>query len=105
MTTFTHLHCHSCFSLLDGGAPLKDLTRRTAELGMTAVAVTDHNTLGGAVRFFQAARDAGVKPIIGVEFTDVLSTDGSTRGTAYAMSSKVITMGGGVYVAWLDFGA
>ena len=49
--------------------------------------------------------DDVVTGVIGVEFTDVLSTDGSTRGTAYAMSSKVITMGGGVYVAWLDFGA
>ncbi len=72
---FVHLHCHSTFSLLDGAAAPVGLTQRAAEWGMPAVAVTDHNTLAGAVRFYQAARSAGIKPIIGVEFTVELVGD------------------------------
>ena len=67
--TFTHLHTHSYFSLLDGAAPIKDLTAAAADLTMPALALTDHNALYGAVRFYQAATGAGIKPIIGVEFT------------------------------------
>ena len=66
---FTHLHVHSNFSLLDGAAPLPDLVRATADVGMGAIALTDHDSLAGAVRFYQAALEAGVRPIIGVEFT------------------------------------
>ena len=76
---FTHLHCHSYFSLLDGAAPPKELCQRAGELGMNAMAVTDHNTLAGAVRFFQAAKAAGIKPIIGVEFTVELVDRVSSR--------------------------
>ncbi len=65
---FTHLHVHSNFSFYDGAAPIADLVEATARLGMTALALTDHNTLSGAVRFYRAARQAGIKPIIGVEF-------------------------------------
>ncbi len=67
--SFTHLHVHSAFSLLDGASHAAELTGRAAELGMGALAVTDHNTLAGAVRFFKAAKASGIKPIIGVEFT------------------------------------
>ena len=66
---FTHLHVHSNFSLLDGAATVQELTRGAAGCGMKALALTDHNGLYGAVRFYQAARQAGLKPIIGVEFT------------------------------------
>ena len=66
---FTHLHVHSNFSLLDGAAPLPELVEATKAAGMEAVAITDHDSLAGAVRFYQAAREAGIKPIIGVEFT------------------------------------
>ncbi len=65
---FIHLHVHSNFSFYDGAAPLTDLVEATAHLEMPALAVTDHNSLAGAVRFYQAARKAGIKPIIGVEF-------------------------------------
>jgi DNA polymerase-3 subunit alpha len=58
---------HSEFSLLDGMSRLSDLTNRAAELGMPAVGLTDHGALYGAVAFHQAATNAGVKPIIGVE--------------------------------------
>ena len=66
--SFTHLHVHSNFSFYDGAAPLTDLAEAAARLEMPALALTDHNSLAGAVRFYQAARQAGIKPIIGVEF-------------------------------------
>lgn len=66
---FAHLHVHSPFSFLDGASRIADLVRRAAELGQPALALTDHNNLSGAVRFTQAARAAGVKPILGAEVT------------------------------------
>ena len=66
---FTHLHVHSNFSLLDGAATVQELTGSAAAAGMKALALTDHNGLYGAVRFAQAARQMGLRPIIGVEFT------------------------------------
>ena len=65
--SFVHLHVHSNFSFLDGACPLDDLVAASAD--MPALAVTDHNGLYGAVRFYQLARAAGIKPIIGVELT------------------------------------
>ncbi len=64
---FTHLHVHSHYSLLDGLAKIDDLVNRAKELGMEALALTDHGTLYGAVEFFQKAKKAGIKPIIGCE--------------------------------------
>ena len=64
---FVHLHVHSEYSLLDGACRVKGLVQRAKELGMPAVALTDHGTLGGAVQFYGAARDEGIKPIIGLE--------------------------------------
>ena len=66
-TDFVHLHVHSDFSLLDGNCRLDDLCARAAELGMSAVALTDHGNLFGAVSFYKAARKHGIKPIIGME--------------------------------------
>ena len=65
---FIHLHVHSAFSLLDGAARLDDLLARAKALGMPALALTDHG-LAGAIRFYQQARAAGVKPIMGTEIT------------------------------------
>ncbi len=67
MASFVHLHVHSEYSLLDGAIRLQDLARRTRELGMSAVAVTDHGALYGAVQFYKACRAQGVKAIIGCE--------------------------------------
>jgi error-prone DNA polymerase len=67
--SFVHLHCHSNYSFQDGVASPADLCRRAAEMGMGALAVTDHNGVYGAVKFHLAARDAGIRPIIGVGFT------------------------------------
>ncbi|MBL8763517.1 MAG: DNA polymerase III subunit alpha [Phycisphaerae bacterium] len=64
---FVHLHLHTEYSLLDGGNRLDRLVNRVKELGMTAVGVTDHGNLFGAVAFYQACKERGVKPILGVE--------------------------------------
>ena len=65
--SFVHLHVHSEFSLLDGACRIQGLIQRAQELGQTAIAVTDHGVMYGAVDFYKAARAAGIKPIIGCE--------------------------------------
>jgi DNA polymerase III subunit alpha len=65
--TFVHLHVHTEYSLLDGFSNIKKLVRRTKELGMPALAITDHGSLFGVINFYNAARNAGIKPIIGME--------------------------------------
>jgi DNA polymerase III subunit alpha len=67
MAEFTHLHLHTEYSLLDGACDVKKLTKRVAQLGQKAVAMTDHGNIYGAVHFFNAAKEAGVKPILGCE--------------------------------------
>ncbi len=65
--SFVHLHLHTEYSTLDGAVRCKDVAKRAAELGMPAVAMTDHGNLYGAVEFYEAARKQGVKPILGCE--------------------------------------
>ena len=65
--SFVHLHLHTEYSTLDGAVRCKDVTARAAELGMPAVAMTDHGNLYGAIEFYEAARKAEVKPILGCE--------------------------------------
>ncbi len=65
--SFAHLHVHTEYSMLDGAARLGALTERAAELGMPAVAMTDHGNVFGAYEFYRKAKAAGVKPIIGIE--------------------------------------
>ena len=65
--SFVHLHLHTEYSLLDGAIRMKELMKKAKELGMPAVAITDHGNLYGAVEFYQEAKNAGVKPIIGCE--------------------------------------
>ena len=67
MSSFVHLHVHSEFSLLDGLARLPDLCRRAAESGMEALALTDHGSMYGTIKFSHAANAAGIKPIYGCE--------------------------------------
>src|SRR6266540_196746 len=69
MRDFIHLDVRSYFSLKDGAFSPEDLARRTAELGMPAVALTDRNGLYGAVRFADACAKAGVRPILGATMT------------------------------------
>jgi error-prone DNA polymerase len=68
-TEYVELHCHSYYSLLDGASSPEALVERAAALGYPALALTDHNGLYGAVRFWQAAREHGLKPIFGAEVT------------------------------------
>ncbi len=65
--TFVHLHNHTEFSLLDGASRISQLVSRAAELGMPAVALTDHGVMYGAIHFYKACRAAGIKPIVGCE--------------------------------------
>ncbi len=64
---FTHLHVHTEYSLLDGMCRISQLVSRTKELGMDSVAITDHGVMYGVIEFYEAARKAGIKPIIGCE--------------------------------------
>ena len=66
---FVSLHSHSPFSFLDGASRIEELVNRAAELDMPALAITDHDNLCGAVKFYKGARKAGIKPIQGVEIT------------------------------------
>ena len=67
MARFVHLHSHTQYSLLDGLSKIPELVKRVKELGMEAIAITDHGTLYGALEFYKECKLAGIKPIIGVE--------------------------------------
>ncbi len=66
---YVELHCHSNFSFLDGATHPEDLIEKAQKLGYKALALTDHNGLYGIVRFSKAAKEKGIKPIIGAEIT------------------------------------
>jgi len=65
--SFTHLHLHTLYSLLDGAIRMKDLIKAIKEKGMSSVAVTDHGNMFGAIDFYKKAKEAGVQPILGTE--------------------------------------
>lgn len=65
--SFTHLHVHTEYSLLDGSSKIKELVAKTKELGMDSIAITDHGVMYGVIDFYKAAKAAGIKPIIGCE--------------------------------------
>ena len=67
MSNFVHLHIHSEYSLLDGANRIKDLPKRAKELGMDAIAITDHGVMYGVIDFYKECKKQGVKPIIGCE--------------------------------------
>ena len=69
MKSYVELHCHSNFSLLDGASHPEELAGQAANLGMPALALTDHDGLYGAIRFYKACLKAGIKPVIGAEVT------------------------------------
>jgi len=90
------LHAHSYYSLLDGVPSPEDLVQRTAEYGMPALALTDHDALYGAPRFDRAARQAGLKPIFGAEIT-LVNGGGhlvllAETDTGYANLCRLITL-------------
>jgi DNA polymerase-3 subunit alpha len=78
--SFTHLHLHTLYSLLDGAIRMKDLIKTVKAKGMSAVAVTDHGNMFGAIDFYKKAKEAGIKPILGME-AYVAGTKGRTDRT------------------------
>ena len=65
--SFTHLHVHTEYSLLDGSSKIKELVHQAKELGMDSIAITDHGAMYGVIDFYRAAKAEGIKPIIGCE--------------------------------------
>ena len=65
--TFTHLHVHTHYSLLDGANKIPDLVKRAKALGMDSLAITDHGCMFGVVEFFNECKKEGIKPILGME--------------------------------------
>jgi len=70
---FTHLHLHSFFSMRDGAARISDVINKAAAFDMSSIALTDHDGIYGAVKFYSAAKKTGLKPIIGCELSDINS--------------------------------
>lgn len=64
---FTHLHVHTEYSLLDGSSKIKEIVKQAKELGMDSLAITDHGVMYGVIDFYRAAKEAGIKPVIGCE--------------------------------------
>ena len=75
MSNFVHLHAHSEYSLLDGSIKVEKLVKRAADVGMPAVALTDHGNMFGMIHFYRAARKAGIKPILGQSDGEVVPVD------------------------------
>ncbi len=65
--SFAHLHVHTEYSLLDGSNKIKEYVARVKELGMNSAAITDHGVMFGCIDFYKAAKEAGIKPILGCE--------------------------------------
>src|SRR5829696_7480361 len=80
---FVHLHVHSEYSILDGACRIPALAARAAELEMPAVALTDHGSLAGSVDLYKAARDQGIKPVVGCEVYVADDRRSRTRGYAH----------------------
>ncbi|MCG8348126.1 MAG: PHP domain-containing protein, partial [Chloroflexales bacterium] len=85
MKDFIHLHVHSEYSLLDGYAATSAIAKRAADLGMDSIALTDHGVMYGAMEFYNNAKKAGVKPIIGMEAYMAVGAhdDRSAKGRGY----------------------
>ena len=76
---FTHLHVHTEYSLLDGSSKIKELTARAKELGMDSLAITDHGVMYGVIDFYRAAKEVGIKPILGCEVYVAPGSTGKIR--------------------------
>ena len=68
--SFTHLHVHTEYSLLDGSNKIKEYVARVKELGMNSAAITDHGVMYGVIDFYREAKAAGINPILGCEHPD-----------------------------------
>ncbi|MEY4786208.1 MAG: polymerase alpha subunit, partial [Planctomycetota bacterium] len=96
---FVHLHLHSEYSLLDGGNRIEALVKRVKQLGMSAVAVTDHGNLFGAMEFYETARKNGIKPILGIEAYVARDHDGKEGDRRSRVATK--TQDGGSHLVLL----
>ncbi|MHB1853684.1 MAG: error-prone DNA polymerase [Acidimicrobiales bacterium] len=94
-TQYAELHCHSNFSFLDGASHPDELVDRAVELGLSALAVTDHDNLAGVVRFSEAARAAGLPTVFGAELTLGLSRSSHTTALADPEGSHVLLLAKG----------
>jgi len=91
MTDFVHLHLHTEYSLLDGIARIDQVTKRAKELGMPAIAITDHGNMYGAVKFYDACRDNDIKAIFGCEFYvahDLYAKNGKSKYAHLVLLAK-----------------
>ena len=96
--SFVHLHNHTEYSMLDGAARITDMFERAAELGMPAIATTDHGYIFGAHEFWSAGQKAGVKPIIGLEAYVTPGTHRSDRSRIkYGDGGRDDVSGSGAY--------
>jgi DNA polymerase III subunit alpha len=96
--SFVHLHVHTEYSMLDGAARLKDLLAETVRQGMPALAMTDHGNLFGAYDFYQQAKAAGIKPVVGLEAYLTPGTDRRDRTRVrWADGGDNDVSGGGAY--------
>jgi DNA polymerase-3 subunit alpha len=96
--SFVHLHVHTEYSMLDGAARLKDLFETTAQMGMPALAMTDHGNVFGAYDFYKQAKAAGVKPIIGMEAYLTPNTHrGERTRVRWAQGGEDDVSGGGAF--------
>ena len=86
MNQFVHLHTHTQYSLLDGSCRIPELVQYAKELGMPALAITDHGVMYGVIEFYQECEKAGIKPIIGCE---VYITSGSHLDKSLETRSKL----------------
>ena len=64
---FINIHNHSTFSMLDGLASPEDMVKKAKEIGQSAIGITDHGSISGAIKFIKACKEYGVKPIVGIE--------------------------------------
>src|SRR5918994_1695645 len=83
---FAHLHCHSEYSMLDGASRIKDLIAFAKEQGMPGLALTDHGVMYGAVKFYKAAGDAGIKPLMGCEVYVTADRNDRSRAPYYHLT-------------------
>ena len=88
---FTHLHVHTEFSLLDGRCRIPHLIKRTKELGMNSMAITDDGSMYGALDFYNEAKNNGIKPIIGCEVY-VAQGDHTNRNAAEKSSFHLVLL-------------
>ena len=86
MSDFVHLHVHTEYSLLDGAAQIDALVKKAKELGMKALAITDHGNMYGVIPFYKACKKEGIKPVIGCE---IYLTPGSRHERVSRQEQKI----------------